>query len=1027
MKIIALRLKNLHSLKGEFEIDFTQPVLSGAGIFAITGPTGAGKSTLLDAITLALYGYTPRLGEISRADIDTKKILVTHGTNEAYAELVFEVNQKKYLANWSINKNRNKNWNDYKHALSEYGPGGNWNIITDKRSDVKAAITTIIGLNKEQFSKAIVLSQGKFDEFLTAPATDRYKILEIITGTGLYREIGKRVYEKFKEARDAYILQQSKISQIAVLSEDELRSLSEGLTQYTKQIEKIDDEVGIITLQRDKRNELIEIKKGITKCEEDLEKIKLEASALAPNLLKLKNYEKAIRIEPLYAKWLHASQTATDQINKIEVSKANIQNFHELREGYLNNLSNILKKSIPQEDFPSELEALIASVNDIDKAIGALKPTLESNKNNNRALIDTLPDNYKQAVIQNLSNSPQALEAWIEEQKGINQFPLPGDVNPITYLTTLINQQEASIESLKELRYPAENLPHLQAKNEALLKEQQESESTKKNLIEADGNLHKILQQDELELSHLQAEWKRLREMNQLASIRNSLIAGEPCPCCGSTEHPYTTSMPDISSMVETQVAEKEKAFAENKDKKASIERELYAIKISVENSAREINNNNESIQKLVAQTKSVLEKVGLVKIPSSINLNFEIDQKSNELISAKSALLFTEKESVLMDIVAGAKLYLENQALLRKKEEALTLILNGTTLDFLQNTLQNGWIINETNWANANDIYNKLVEEQKVIQLQKNTAINKLLEAQLAAGFESMESFQAALVSEKEAEAWKTQQSDLERKQIATNADKNTLLAQQQTTIAHINPAYDDIDLSEKLRELDGQKSSIQESRGRILQQLQDNDTAKKNQEQLIAELDQLRARNELLLTMNNLIGDSNGDAFNKIVQRITLKQLLALANARMEKLMPRYRLMMIENMEKKEDQIWVVDLFMGSEARSINSVSGGERFIISLALALALSDLASQNVRIDSLFIDEGFGSLSPDELNNSIQMLERMQLEGNKMLGIISHVESLKERITTQLQIDKTTAGESTLYLTTPETRISLRLTN
>jgi exonuclease SbcC len=113
-----------------------------------------------------------------------------------------------------------------------------------------------------------------------------------------------------------------------------------------------------------------------------------------------------------------------------------------------------------------------------------------------------------------------------------------------------------------------------------------------------------------------------------------------------------------------------------------------------------------------------------------------------------------------------------------------------------------------------------------------------------------------------------------------------------------------------------------------------------------------------------------------------------------------------------------------MGNETRSINSVSGGERFVISLALALALSDMASQNIRIDSLFIDEGFGSLSPDELNNAIQMLERMQLEGNKMLGIISHVESLKERITTQLVVEKIGPGESTLFLSTPEMKISLR---
>jgi exonuclease SbcC len=142
------------------------------------------------------------------------------------------------------------------------------------------------------------------------------------------------------------------------------------------------------------------------------------------------------------------------------------------------------------------------------------------------------------------------------------------------------------------------------------------------------------------------------------------------------------------------------------------------------------------------------------------------------------------------------------------------------------------------------------------------------------------------------------------------------------------------------------------------------------------------------------------------------------------MENLMPRYRLLITFDKSKNEDQIWVADLFMGNETRSINSVSGGERFVISLALALALSDMASQNIRIDSLFIDEGFGSLSPDELNNAIQMLERMQLEGNKMLGIISHVESLKERITTQLVVEKIGPGESTLFLSTPEMKVSLR---
>ena len=126
----------------------------------------------------------------------------------------------------------------------------------------------------------------------------------------------------------------------------------------------------------------------------------------------------------------------------------------------------------------------------------------------------------------------------------------------------------------------------------------------------------------------------------------------------------------------------------------------------------------------------------------------------------------------------------------------------------------------------------------------------------------------------------------------------------------------------------------------------------------------------------------------------------------------MDRYQLEL--GKDDDEDSIWVIDTYMGDEWRTIDSVSGGERFVISLALALALSDMASQNVRIDSMFIDEGFGSLSPDDLYNAINMLEKMQVEGDKLVGIISHVESLKERIGTQIIVEKLQNGESTISL-------------
>jgi exonuclease SbcC len=316
MKIIALRLKNLHSLKGEFTIDFTHPTLSESGIFAITGPTGAGKSTLLDAITLALYSYTPRLEEITKGGIESNNILVTQGTADAYAELVFEVNQQKYLANWSISKNRNGNWNEYKHQLSIPDAATGWKQLTDKRTDTKARINEVIGLSKEQFSKAIILSQGKFDDFLTAKEKDRYKLLEIITGTGLYREIGKKVFEKNKEAREALTLQESKISNITLLSAIEIAAITEQLSKFSSELASLEKEITTITFQRDKRTELTEINNLLESAVATLAKLVEEETALAPSLQKLAEYDRAVLIKPAYSEWKMGIAAGTEIAKK---------------------------------------------------------------------------------------------------------------------------------------------------------------------------------------------------------------------------------------------------------------------------------------------------------------------------------------------------------------------------------------------------------------------------------------------------------------------------------------------------------------------------------------------------------------------------------------------------------------------------------------------------------------------------------------------------------------------------------------
>lgn len=162
----------------------------------------------------------------------------------------------------------------------------------------------------------------------------------------------------------------------------------------------------------------------------------------------------------------------------------------------------------------------------------------------------------------------------------------------------------------------------------------------------------------------------------------------------------------------------------------------------------------------------------------------------------------------------------------------------------------------------------------------------------------------------------------------------------------------------------------------------------------------------------LNKLIGDSNGNKFNTRAQELTLQQLLIFANRRMDKLHSRYKLLLPEKLE--DDDLRVADGFMGGEIRTVKSLSGGETFVISLALALGLSDLAARDIRIDSLFVDEGFGSLDPDTLEEAMTTLEQLQTESNKTVGIISHVESLKERIYTQIRLEKSNNGFSTISI-------------
>jgi exonuclease SbcC len=203
-----------------------------------------------------------------------------------------------------------------------------------------------------------------------------------------------------------------------------------------------------------------------------------------------------------------------------------------------------------------------------------------------------------------------------------------------------------------------------------------------------------------------------------------------------------------------------------------------------------------------------------------------------------------------------------------------------------------------------------------------------------------------------------------------------------------------------------------VTEAKGRTLEKIEQWQASKSKYDQLLRQkveaVDHLR-KYELL---NQLIGDAAGKNFANFAQELTMQHIVILANRRLSGLTDRYQLVVPTNDGRTD--LYIRDLYLGGTERSVKTLSGGETFILSLALALSLSDLASKNVRLDSLFIDEGFGTLDNDTLDVVISTLEKLQEENAKTIGIISHVESLKERIVSQIRLIRDTSGISRIQL-------------
>ncbi|WP_334027640.1 SbcC/MukB-like Walker B domain-containing protein [Alteromonas sp. P256] len=247
MKILTLRLKNLNALKGEWKIDFTQSPFVDNGLFAITGPTGAGKTTLLDAICLALYHQTPRLGTISSTSND----IMTRGTAECLAEVEFDIKGKAYRAFWSMRRARGKVDGNLQSADVELAEVDTGKVLATQVRPKSDEIERLTGLNFARFTKSMMLSQGDFAAFLNANENDRAELLEELTGTEVYGHISQAVHAQFSEAKQTKKEYALRLEGVTLLNDSQHKALTDELDQIKQQVADLTAQ--LITLNQQKQ------------------------------------------------------------------------------------------------------------------------------------------------------------------------------------------------------------------------------------------------------------------------------------------------------------------------------------------------------------------------------------------------------------------------------------------------------------------------------------------------------------------------------------------------------------------------------------------------------------------------------------------------------------------------------------------------------------------------------------------------------------------------------------------------------
>ena len=1073
MKILKLEFKNLNSLYGEWTIDFTQAEYLQNGIFAITGETGSGKTTILDAICLALYGKTPRLAKITKSvnDIMTRHTgecyaKVLFETQEGRFQCDWMQHRAGKKANGSLQDPKHEIADADSKKLIETKKSLVSRVIEEKTGMDFERFTRSILLAQGGFNKfltADIEDKSKILEQITG--TEIY--------TNISQKVHQRNKEE-KDKLKLLNAEISGIEVLKLDEEQQLKdnisakevekkalekkcsSLAENI-KWLKDIEKLQLEINSLN------KEEVELKQDTENFQLDRDKLDKANKATLLNvpyttLETIRNQQKedqqklTTKEEDLPELESSAKKHANDLKSAEQQNKQAEQNAEDARP--IINQVRVLDEQLidKQKDINTEKNSYKQNQADINTD----KTTRDTKKQSldiTQKKLENITTYFKnneadEWLISNLTGVEQQFNNLQDIQNDIQQIESNQDAEN----KSLLQVEKELKKSISQCSIDAKNI----AKQEEKL---QNKENELSDLL--DG---KLLREYRTEKDTLQTEKELRLQIVNLKDHRKKLEDGKPCPLCGAEQHPFATGNIPLLDETEKQIKEIEKLI----DSAEDLEEKITDFKNNIattkekyttnEKKKTNITNNKENIEKTLKQlnqsltdrTKdfnnlksTIVDKLKPLGISEIANSNIEIILKSLQVRLDTWQTKKEKQNKINLQIQSLDKEILSIDTTISTKETALTQ--QQQDIENLETEYKNKSSDRKKLYANKNpeteedklntainntknrvkkarDLDTKKQTELTKIKTQITTLIKNIKnrKPQLqqaennfsskldASVFTDEITFLEARLTQDEIDKLSARAKKLDDKKTAIQArqkDQNQKLNKEKSkkvtneTLDVLQP-----ELNNYQQELEQNINTLAELKNKLQNNATNKEKIKDKQANIKAQQKECSRWRQL----QDLIGSEDGKKFRNFAQGLTFETMIKHANSQLIKMHERYQLI---RDTKQPLELNVIDSYQGDEIRSIKNLSGGESFIVSLSLALGLSKMASRKVRVDSLFLDEGFGTLDEDALTTALDALAEIQQDG-KLIGVISHIAALKERISTQIEIKPIANGRSNI---------------